>query len=50
MRGVVWTDVFQTFVMLLGVIVIIAIGTNEVGGIKNVIDIARDGERLKLFE
>ncbi|XP_065070850.1 sodium-coupled monocarboxylate transporter 1-like [Rhopilema esculentum] len=50
MRGVVWTDVFQTFVMLLGVIVIIAIGTNEVGGIKNVIDIARDGERLKLFD
>ena len=50
MRAVVWTDVFQAFVMILGLVVIIAIGTNDVGGVGKVIDLADQGERLKLFE
>ncbi|XP_065070595.1 sodium-coupled monocarboxylate transporter 1-like [Rhopilema esculentum] len=50
MRAVVWTDVFQAFVMILGLVVIIAIGTNDVGGIGKVIDLADKGERLTLFD
>ena len=49
MKGVIWTDVFQMGVMVSGLIVVIAIGSNEVGGIRNVFEIANKGGRLNLF-
>jgi len=50
MKGVIWTDVFQTFVILVGLIVVIAIGSNEVGGIAEVYEISKRGGRLDILE
>ena len=50
MRGVVWTDVLQACIMVLGLFVVIIKGSNEVGGVLNVLVTARDGKRLTLFE
>eukprot|EP00112_Aurelia_sp_Birch-Aquarium-sp1_P003761 Seg1422.13 transcript_id=Seg1422.13/GoldUCD/mRNA.D3Y31 product="Sodium-coupled monocarboxylate transporter 2" protein_id=Seg1422.13/GoldUCD/D3Y31 len=50
MRGVVWTDVFQACIMMLGLIVVIVVGSNEVGGIINVLYIAQKGNRTTLFD
>lgn len=50
MRGVVWTDVLQATIMLLGLLVVIGKGSNEVGGLLDVLVKARDGKRLTLFE
>ena len=50
MRGVVWTDVFQACIMMLGLIIVIAVGSNEVGGLINVLYIAQKGNRTTLFE
>jgi len=50
MKGVIWTDVFQTFVILVGLIVVIAIGSNEVGGISEVYEISKRGGRLDILE
>ncbi|XP_015763492.1 PREDICTED: sodium-coupled monocarboxylate transporter 1-like isoform X2 [Acropora digitifera] len=46
MKAVIWTDVFQGIVMLLGMITIIIIGTAKVGGLGKVFDIAHRGHRL----
>lgn len=46
MKAVIWTDVFQGIVMLLGMITIIIIGTAKVGGLGKVFDIAHHGHRL----
>ena len=50
MKGVIWTDVFQTFVIVVGLIVVIVIGSSEAGGIMNVYEIAKRGGRLNLLE
>ena len=50
MRAVIWTDVFQTFVMITGLITTIAIGTNHVGGFSEVIRIAKEGKRFTFFK
>ena len=50
MKGVIWTDVFQTFVILVGLIVVVTIGSNEVGGISEVFTIAKRGGRMNIFE
>ena len=50
MKGVIWTDVFQTFVIVIGLIVVIVIGSSEAGGIMNVYEIAKRGGRLNLLE
>ena len=50
MRAVIWTDVFQTLVMLAGLITAVAVGANQVGGVSEVIRIAREGNRLTFFE
>lgn len=50
MRGVVWTDVLQACIMVLGLFVVIIKGSNEVGGVLNVLVTARDGKRLTLFD
>ena len=50
MRAVIWTDVFQSFVMVIGLVVMVSIGTTEVGGLGNVINIVKKGQRSTLFE
>uniref|UniRef100_A0A8C4Q8U8 Sodium-dependent multivitamin transporter n=1 Tax=Eptatretus burgeri TaxID=7764 RepID=A0A8C4Q8U8_EPTBU len=46
LRAVVWTDVFQTFVMVSGLLSVIIVGANEVGGIGRVWDLAIEGGRI----
>ncbi len=46
----IWTDVFQAGVMVLGLVVVLIVGSNELNGFGNVFEIARKGERLKVFE
>ena len=50
MKAVIWTDVFQASVMVLGLIVVLIVGSIELGGFGQVFDIARKGERMTLFE
>ncbi|KAF1441981.1 Sodium/iodide cotransporter, partial [Spheniscus demersus] len=50
MKAVVWTDVFQVFVMLSGFIAIIIRGVLLVGGPARVLGIAANGTRLNFSE
>ena len=50
MKAVIWTDVFQAGVMLLGLIVVLIVGTMEVGGFGTVFERAEKGQRLKVFD
>ena len=50
MKAVIWTDVFQASVMVVGLVVVLIVGAKEVDGFKNVFDIADKGERLKVFD
>ncbi|XP_066932153.1 sodium-dependent multivitamin transporter-like [Clytia hemisphaerica] len=49
MKGVIWTDVFQTCIILIGLIVVLIIGTTQVGSFGDVIKIASDGGRTDIF-
>uniref|UniRef100_A0A3P9LD80 Solute carrier family 5 member 5 n=1 Tax=Oryzias latipes TaxID=8090 RepID=A0A3P9LD80_ORYLA len=46
MRAVIWTDVFQVMVMLLGFVAIYIRGTILVGGPAQVLEIANNGSRI----
>ncbi|XP_046726862.1 sodium/iodide cotransporter isoform X4 [Silurus meridionalis] len=46
MKAVVWTDVFQVAVMLLGFVIIFVHGTVLAGGPANVLEIAFNGSRI----
>ncbi|CAF1339041.1 unnamed protein product [Rotaria sordida] len=48
MKAVIWTDVVQTIVMFLGLILSIIFGFIDVGGVKKVFEIAIDGNRIQL--
>lgn len=48
-KAVIWTDVFQALIMILGIIAVIAIGTFDIGGFTNLFDINDKGGRLNLF-
>ncbi|XP_006876352.1 PREDICTED: sodium/iodide cotransporter [Chrysochloris asiatica] len=48
MKAVVWTDVFQVLVMLIGFWVVLARGTMVVGGTQRVIELAQNHSRLNL--
>lgn len=50
MKAVIWTDVFQIFVMLSGFVVIFIHGTVLVGGPATVVEIARNGSRINFDE
>lgn len=50
MKAVVWTDVFQVVVMLLGFWVILARGTMLMGGPWNVLRLAQNHSRINLME
>ncbi|OWF39949.1 sodium-coupled monocarboxylate transporter 1-like [Mizuhopecten yessoensis] len=50
LRAVVWTDTFQTFVVMAGLIAIIVVGSREVGGLDKVWKIADHGGRIHFFD
>ncbi|XP_069122617.1 sodium-coupled monocarboxylate transporter 1-like [Argopecten irradians] len=49
LRAVLWTDTFQTFVVVGGLIGIIAMGCAKFGGIAEVWSIAQQGGRIEFF-
>lgn len=50
LKAVVWTDTLQTVLMYFGVIFVLAYGTWRLGGVSNVIDINKKGDRLEFFK
>ena len=46
----VWTDVFQTSVMVIGLVTVCITGSIHVGGMDKVFQIAKDRNRLTVFE
>ena len=50
MKAVIWTDVFQIFVMLSGFMAIFIQGTILVGGPARVLKIVNNGSRLNFDE
>ncbi|CAG2165233.1 unnamed protein product [Oppiella nova] len=48
-KAVIWTDVLQGSLMILGVLVVIVTGIIEMGGLKELWDINERGGRLKFF-
>ncbi|BHF75260.1 hypothetical protein SprV_0501835600 [Sparganum proliferum] len=48
-KAVVWTDLIQMCVMFIGFIMIIAIGAAQLGGLDNIVQIAKEGKRLDVF-
>ncbi|XP_060064282.1 sodium-coupled monocarboxylate transporter 1-like [Ylistrum balloti] len=50
LRAVVWTDTFQTFVVMAGLIAIIVVGSREVGGLDRVWQIAEHGGRIHFID
>ncbi|CAB3369932.1 Hypothetical predicted protein [Cloeon dipterum] len=48
-RAVVWTDTLQTFAMIIGVVVVVILGTIEVGGVTEVFNRADESGRLVFF-
>ena len=48
MKAVIWTDVIQTSVMFLGLILSIILGLIDLGGPARVFDIVKKGQRLQL--
>ncbi|CAD5121145.1 DgyrCDS9680 [Dimorphilus gyrociliatus] len=49
MKAVIWTDVFQGIVYMVGVSAILGFGVEKVGGLKKVWDISREHNRLVDF-
>ena len=45
-----WTDIIQISVMVGSGIAVLVMGANSVGGFETVMERAREGERLKIFE
>ena len=50
MKAVIWTDVFQAFVMVSGLIVVMIVGIDEIGSFSEVFSRASKGERMTVFE
>lgn len=46
----VWTDTLQTVLMYFGVIFVLCYGTYLLGGINDVIEINKKGDRLDFFK
>ena len=46
----VWTDVFQSIVMIAGLIAVAVSGTYQVGGVKKVWEINEKYDRLNFFK
>lgn len=50
LRAVVWTDTLQTVLMVLGVLVVLTLGTVSVGGVGVVFSRAAATNRLEFFK
>ncbi|XP_021356513.1 sodium-dependent multivitamin transporter-like isoform X3 [Mizuhopecten yessoensis] len=50
MKAVVWTDVFQSFVMVAGILAIVIQGTISVGGLEKVWHINKEWDRIEFFD
>uniref|UniRef100_A0A4X2M052 Sodium-dependent multivitamin transporter n=1 Tax=Vombatus ursinus TaxID=29139 RepID=A0A4X2M052_VOMUR len=46
LKAVIWTDVFQTVVMLLGQLAVVIVGAVKVGGLRHVWDVAAQHGRI----
>ena len=46
----IWTDVFQSVVMLAGLVIVAVTGSIEVGGLQKVWEINKDHGRINFFE
>lgn len=46
----IWTDVFQTFVMFAGQVAVIVVGTVKVGGIGRVWQLAEENGKISGIE
>ena len=46
----VWTDVFQSVIMLAGLVIVAVIGSIEVGGLQKVWEINQKHGRIHFFE
>ncbi|CAH1789751.1 unnamed protein product, partial [Owenia fusiformis] len=49
MKAVVWTDVFQSVIMLGGVIAVIVMGLVKIGSVSKVFEICQEHKRLNFF-
>ena len=50
MKAVLWTDVFQTIVMISGFLAVIIEGCRRLGGMDEMWRIAGEGGRLEFWE
>ncbi|KAK3088350.1 hypothetical protein FSP39_017961 [Pinctada imbricata] len=50
LRAVLWTDTFQTFVLVGGLVGIIVLGCNKFGGFAEIWRIADEGGRINFFD
>uniref|UniRef100_A0A8C8YZC5 Solute carrier family 5 member 12 n=1 Tax=Prolemur simus TaxID=1328070 RepID=A0A8C8YZC5_PROSS len=50
LKAVVWTDAFQMVVMIVGFLTVLIQGSAHAGGIHNVIEQAKNGSRLNIFD
>lgn len=50
LKAVIWTDVFQTFVMFAGQVAVIVVGTIKVGGMGRVWQLAADQGKVSGIE
>ncbi|XP_014222934.1 sodium-coupled monocarboxylate transporter 2-like [Trichogramma pretiosum] len=49
-KAVIWTDTFQFFFTVIGVVSVFGIGLNEEGGFSRVWSIASEGNRTRVFD
>lgn len=50
LKAVIWTDVFQSLIMISGLIVVVIVGSIEVGGFDKVWEINKEFGRLEFFD
>ena len=50
MKALMWIDVFQIMMMLIGLIASLVKGAIDNGGVENVLETCWKGQRLELFE
>ena len=50
LKAVIWTDVFQSMIMVAGLITVVIVGSIEVGGFDKVWQINKEFNRLNFFE
>jgi solute carrier family 5 (sodium-coupled monocarboxylate transporter), member 8/12 len=50
LRAVVYCDTLQFSAMVLAIVIVMILGTNDAGGVSNVFQIAEEGNRLIWFK